>query len=127
MASNIIEFFGFSPKDLSPEAKKARQTLQCPFQRRTCTKTLSDGLISGVCTIKPMTSGPVICCPVRLYANDYQILKDVAVQAFGSGIDLMTASDVAGYRASNPGKPAIAVFGKRWGKELRLPRKRGAK
>jgi hypothetical protein len=68
-----------------------------------------------------MTSGPVICCPVRLYANDYQILKDVAVQAFGGGIDLMTASDVNGYRASNPGKAAIAVFGKRWGKELRLP------
>jgi hypothetical protein len=121
MASNIHEFFGYSPKDSSPAAQEARRTLQCPFQGRTCTKTLSDGLISGVCTIKPMTSGPVICCPVRLYANDYQILKDVAVQAFGGGIGLMTASDVTGYRASNPGKSAIAVFGKRWGKELRLP------
>jgi hypothetical protein len=121
MASNITEFFGYSPKDQSQAAQQARQNLQCPFQGRTCTKTLSDGLISGVCTIKPMTSGPVICCPVRLYANDYQILKDVAVQAFGSGIDLMTASDAPGYRAKNPDKPAIAVFGKRWGKELRLP------
>jgi hypothetical protein len=121
MASNILEFFGYSPNDQSPAAQKARKSLECPFLGQTCTKTLNDGLISGVCTIKPMTSGPVICCPVRLYANDYQILEDVAVQAFGGGIDLMTASDVTGYRAKNTDKPAIAVFGKRWGKELRLP------
>lgn len=83
-----------------------------------------------MCTLKPMTSGPVICCPVRLYANDYQTLKDVAAQVFGGGLDLVTASDVAGYRANNPGKAAIAVFGKRWGKELRLPsraKKKGGK
>jgi len=121
MASNIIELFGYSPHDQSPAAQKARKSLECPFLGQTCTKTLNDGIISGVCTIKPMTSGPVICCPVRLYASDYQILKDVAVQAFGGGIDLMTASDVAGYRAKNSDKPVIAVFGKRWGKELRLP------
>ena len=121
MASNITEFFGYSPNDQSPAAQKARKSQECPFLGQTCTKTLSDGLISGVCTIKPMTSGPVICCPVRLYANHYQILKDVAVQVFGGGIDLMTAGDVSRYRAENPGKPAIAVFGKRWGKELRLP------
>jgi hypothetical protein len=121
MASNITELFGYSPHDQSPAAKQARKSQQCPFLRQTCTKTLSDGTISGMCTLKPMTSGPVICCPVRLYANDYQILKDVGVQVFGGGLDLVTGSDVAGYRGNNPGKAAIAVFGKRWGKELRLP------
>lgn len=121
MASNIIEFFGYSPGDQSPAAQKARKNLECPFIGRTCTKTLSDGLISGMCTLKPMTSGPVICCPVRLYANDYQILKDVAVQAFGGGIELLAATDAVSYRAKHPGKAYIAVFGKRWGKELRLP------
>lgn len=121
MASNILEFFGYSPRDASAEAQEARRSLRCPFLGQTCTKTLSDGLISGMCTLKPKTSGPVICCPIRLYAGNYQILKDVADQAFGGGIELMTGSALAGYRASNPGKPAIAVFGKRWGKELRLP------
>jgi hypothetical protein len=121
MASNITELFGYSPTDQSPEAKKARESLECPFLGQTCTKTLNDGTISGVCTIKPVTSGPVICCPIRLYADDYKVLKDVAAQAFGGGIDLITGSDVAGYRAKNPGKTYIAVFGKRWGKELRLP------
>jgi len=121
MASNITELFGYSPTDQSSAAKKARKNLECPFLGQTCTKTLSDGTISGMCTLKPMTSGPVICCPVRLYADDYKVLKDAAIQVFGNGIELVAGSDVAAYRAKNPGKPAIAVFGKRWGKELRLP------
>lgn len=121
MASNITELFGYSPHDQSPAAKHARKAQECPFLGRTCTKTLSDGTISGMCTLKPMTSGPVICCPVRLYAGDYQVLKDVAVQVFGGGIDLVAGSHFAAYKAQNPGKTAIAVFGKRWGKELRLP------
>jgi Restriction endonuclease NotI len=121
MASNIIEFFGYSPKDTSPEAKDARASLRCPFLGRTCVKTLSDGSISGVCTLKPMTSGPVICCPIRLYSGDYKILRDVALQAFGDGIELVIGSDIAAFRMKNPGRSCIAVFGKRWGKELRLP------
>lgn len=121
MASNIVEFFGYSPGDQSPEAQKARKELKCPFLGQTCTKTLSDGSVSGVCTIKQMTSGPVIICPVRLYSDGYQILKDVAAQAFGGGIDLIIGSNAGSHREKNPGKPCVIVFGKRWGKELRLP------
>lgn len=121
MASTITELFGYNPRDTSPAAQEARRELRCPFLGQTCTKTLSDGIISGMCTLKPMTSGPVICCPVRLYANDYQILKDVAVQAFGGGIELVAGMNLKRFRADHPNTPAIAVFGKRWGKELRLP------
>lgn len=128
MASNILEFFGYNPRDASPAARKARHSLECPFLGRTCTKTLRDGSVSGMCTLKPKTSGPVICCPIRLYAGGYQILKDVAKQAFGGGIDLVIGSEIAAFKTANPGKPCIAVFGKRWGKELHLPnraKKRG--
>lgn len=121
MASNILELFGYNPRDTSPEAQEGRRSLRCPFLSQTCTKTLSDGTISGMCTLKPMTSGPVICCPVRLYANDYQILKDVAEQAFGGGIELVAGTNLKRFRTEHAGTPAIAVFGKRWGKELRLP------
>jgi len=121
MASNILELFGYNPRDTSPAAQEARRELRCPFLGQTCTKTLSDGTVSGMCTLKPMTSGPVICCPVRLYANHYQILKDVAVQAFGGGIELVAGIDLKRYRSEHAGNSAIAVFGKRWGKELRLP------
>ena len=58
---------------------------------------------------------------IRFQAGDYQILKEVALQAFGGDIDLMIAGEVRAYSANNPGRSAIAVFGKRWGKELRLP------
>jgi Restriction endonuclease NotI len=121
MASNIIELFGYDPRDASSAAQEARRELRCPFLGQTCTKTLSDGTVSGMCTVKPMTSGPVICCPVRLYANHYQILKDVAVQAFGGGIELVAGVDLKRYRSEHAGNSAVAVFGKRWGKELRLP------
>lgn len=120
MASRIIEFFGYSPTDSSEAARQARAKHQCPFIHATCQKTLSDGSISGACTLQPMKAGPVICCPYRLYANDYQILSDVAKAAFGGEIEL-----VPGHLAKNKqvatGKTKVAVFGKRWGKELRLP------
>lgn len=122
MASNIIEFFGYSPQDNSTAAQQARSLTRCPFlDERTCTKTLSDGSVSGACTLKPKTAGPVICCPIRLYAGDYQILKDVAAQAFGAGIELVVGSKASVFRSANPGKACVAVFGKGWGKELRLP------
>jgi hypothetical protein len=131
MASNITEFFGYSPTDQSPEAKKARADLRCPFLEQTCIKTLGrTNTVSGVCTLKPKTSGPVICCPIRLYSGGYKILKDVALQAFGNDLDLVIGHDIARYKAEHPGKACIAVFGRRWGKELRLPsrsKKKGQK
>lgn len=125
MASTIVELFGYSPTDKSKSAKSARASSKCPFIGKTCTKTLSDGLISGVCTIKPATSGPVICCPIRLYAGDYQILRDVAHVAFGAQVKLILGADaLAEARRSKDGN-TVAVFGKRWGKELRLPKRGG--
>lgn len=121
MASNIIEFFGYSPHDKSAVAQAARATKTCPFLGRNCTKTLSDKSISGACTLKPKQGGAVICCPVRLYADNYQILSDVAAQSFGAAKPLVIGSDVSKFRAANSGQDCIAVFGKRWGKELRLP------
>jgi hypothetical protein len=52
-----------------------------------------------MCRLKPMTSDEVICCAVRRYANNYQTLKNVAVQMLGAGLDMVTATDVTGYRS----------------------------
>ncbi len=116
MASTIIEFFGYSPQDKSVSAREGRANLHCPFLGRQCVKTLNDGEISGACTLKPVTGGPVICCPIRLYANNYEILHDIARIAFGPAIPLISAKNIASHTGE-----CIAVFGKRWGKELRLP------
>jgi len=120
MASNIIEFFGYDPNDKSSIAVNARSNNLCPFLNKKCTKTLSDGKISGACTIKPTKGNAVICCPIRLYADDYKILRDVADIAFGPSIPL-----IAGNQFSNRTGECITVFGKRWGKELRLPSRGG--
>ena len=116
MASRIIEFFGYDPEDRSPAAVAVRRDLQCPFLGRQCVKTLSDKLISGACTLKPSKAGPVICCPIRLYAKNYEILRDVARVAFGPVLPL-----VAAHTITDATGECIAVFGKGWGKELRLP------
>jgi hypothetical protein len=120
LASNIVEFFGYSPADSSAKASAARAEKSCPFIGDTCQKTLSDGAISGVCTLKPKTSGPVICCPNRLYADDYRILLDVAKTAFGGDVQLFPGNSAKADIASSDAIK-VAVFGKRWGKELRLP------
>ena len=120
MASNIVEFFGYAPADVSKAASQARTAKRCPFLGDTCQKTLSDGSISGVCTLKPKTSGPVICCPYRLYSDDYRILSDVAEAAFGGNVQLFRGNDAKNQKTKS-GKINVAVFGKRWGKELRLP------
>lgn len=116
MASRIVEFFGFSPEDHTEAALNARRSRNCPFLGKECIKTLSDGEISGVCTLQPAKSGPVISCPIRLYAADYQILRDIAETVFPPGLSL-----VAGDTIDSKTGECIAVFGKGWGKELRLP------
>ena len=124
MATTINEFFGFPAGDQSVIAKDHIEREICPFLGSRCTKTLSDGIIAGVCSLRPVTSGPVICCPNRLYADDYAILSDIATIAFGPGIPLEpggTASKVA----VESGAEVVAVFGKGWGGELRLPQRQG--
>jgi hypothetical protein len=57
-----------------------------------------------------------------LYAQDYLILKELAADTFGQGVKLYSGKDAVSHAAT--GK-AVAVFGKHWGKELRLPGRKG--
>lgn len=124
MAGIIWEFFGYRPDDNSLDARKAVKSSLCPFVNQECEKHFNDGVVSGVCTIKPMTTGPVICCPIRLYAENYKILKSVASKAFGDGLNLIPGRDAVAH-SKNTKEPCVAVFGKRWGGELRLPQRAG--
>jgi len=124
MAGHIYEFYGYGATDGSRKAKEAAASAVCPFLGTTCEKTLSDGIVSGVCAIRPVKSGPVICCPIRLYADNYRVLNEIARRAFGSDHDLVRGPQ-ARARAVRESRPLVAVFGQRWGGELRLPRKTG--
>lgn len=124
MAGYIWEFFGHRATDTSDASLNAAISQTCPFIDETCEKTLSDGLIAGVCSISPMRAKAVICCPIRLYADGYRILKYVALDAFGQDYTLV-AGPQAVSEARVTGERRVAVFGKRWGGELRVPKKDG--
>lgn len=124
MAGTIWEFFGYRADDLSDEAQNAAETKICPIIGETCEKSFNDGVTSGVCSLKPMTSNPVICCPIRMYADEYRILQNVSVGAFGDELQLVPGREALKVTITN-NEPCVAVFGKRWGGELRLPQKSG--
>jgi len=117
MALKIVEFFGYEPGDPSAEAQSARQDLRCPFIGVRCTKTLSDGLVSGACTVRQATSEPIICCPKRLYAGSYQILRETAASVFGEDVAFILGSDTS---VATGGRRVFA-FGSAVGGEIKLP------
>jgi len=124
MAGTIYEFFGHPSSDRSAAAVADATNRHCPFLGETCEKTLKGGEPAGACTVKQVNSGPIICCPIRLYADDYRILRDVADRAFKPGLPLLPGES-AHHSAKWSGEPTVAVFGRRWGKELRVPQKDG--
>lgn len=126
MAGYISEFFGFNATDTSQVSLQTAARRNCPFLGSFCVKTLSrEKVISGVCAIRQKTPGSpsVICCPIRLYAEDYKLLRVISEKAFRQKLNLY-AGRTAVEKARQEGG-AVAVFGKGWGGELRLPQRKG--
>ncbi len=120
MPLSITEVFGYSATDISTEAVAQRLSEICPFSHRVCWKSFrSGGVIHGTCAVRPPTSEEVIVCPMRLYAGDYAVLRDVAVVAFGSDAKLIRAADIPGTQGE---RSRVVAFGRGWGGELRVPR-----
>ncbi len=126
MSGFIAEFFGYSAEDTSSIAGSTAARQICPFLGSQCTKILSrDRIAAGVCAVRQKTEGSpdVICCPIRIYADDYKMLKTIASKAFNADMNLY-AGRIAVQKAKDEGG-AIAVFGHGWGGELRLPQRKG--
>ena len=127
MSGYIAEFFGYSANDTSKQSLDTAARQICPFLGTTCTKILSrDHLISGVCAVKQKASDSpcVICCPNRIYAENYKMLHTISMLAFNKKLNLY-AGRVAIEKAKKE-HGAIAVFGHGWGGELRLPQRKGS-
>lgn len=126
MSGYIAEFFGYRGEDGSKAALKVAADRRCPFTGTACTKLLGrQRTVSGVCAIRQKTAGSpsVICCPNRIYADNYKMLRQIADKAFGQTLELF-AGRAAVAKAKELGG-AIAVFGHGWGGELRLPQRQG--
>lgn len=116
MALRIVEFFGFEPP--SEFARPFVVDSMCPFTRNTCIKP-----DHGSCSIRQKSGEPIICCPNRLYAENYKALHEIADACFGKGTELVTALEARSRRsdAKLTGHEVVA-FGKGFGGELPLPR-----
>ena len=128
MAGYISEFFGYRAEDKSETARQNMAKQVCPFLSSFCTKSLGDSssrMLSGVCSIRQVSPGSpdVICCPNRLYAENYKMLSTIVEGAFGKAYNLY-AGRAAVEKAKQEGG-AVAVFGHGWGGELPLPKRQG--
>lgn len=128
MAGYISEFFGYRAEDNSPTAREGMAKQVCPFLSTFCTKSLGDSsnrMLSGVCSIRQVSAGSpdVICCPNRLYADNYKMLSTISERAFGKSYNLY-AGRLAVEKAKQE-NGAVAVFGHGWGGELPLPKRQG--
>ena len=124
MARKILELFGYAPDDNSKAAIDARTQQRCPSIGGLCSKQIgsaSNRIRSGVCTLADKNGEPVIICPIRLYADEYSLLSTVAKLAFRVGtVDLVDGRRIADHTARR-NTNLVAVFGKGWGGEIRVP------
>ena len=128
MSGFISEFFGYRAEDNSTLAAQNVSRQVCPFLGSYCTKALGDRsnrTLSGVCSVRQVSAGSpsVICCPNRMYAENYKMLSTITEKAFRVSLNLYSGRlAVAKARQENG---AIAVFGHGWGGELPLPKRQG--
>lgn len=88
MSGYISEFFGYRAEDTSITAMENMAKQVCPFLSSFCTKALghkTNRTLSGVCAVRQVSVGSpdVICCPNRIYAENYKMLVTIATKAFG--------------------------------------------
>ena len=126
MARKIVELFGYSVADTSAAAIAARQEQSCPFaDNKPCTKEIGSSanrIRSGVCSIAQGNSTtPVVICPIRLYAEQYKLLSHVAKTAFRVENVILFDGRQAKSQTPIKGATLVAVFGKGWGGELKVP------
>src|SRR5690606_6510837 len=77
MPLRVVELFGYPPD--SEGLPGAVASLRCPFIDEVCRKRFSNGMPSGLCSAaQSKNPEAVICCPQRLYADDYAILRRVS-------------------------------------------------
>ncbi len=128
MSGYISEFFGYRAEDTSTIAAENTSRQVCPFLSSYCTKALGDKTnrtLSGVCAVRQVTPGSpdVICCPNRIYADNYKMLSTIAQKAFRAELNLYAGRLAVEKAKAENG--AVAVFGHGWGGELPLPKRQG--
>jgi hypothetical protein len=125
LGKDIAELFGFAPDDMSPSATDAFHNKICPFSKRKCSKTDHLGKMAyGVCSVTNGSSkdkrNDVIVCPVRIYANDYNVLQLVAEDVWKSEFKKLVVGGTLEILKNNASAvpDSVVAFGQHSGKEV---------
>ena len=120
MPLEFVECFGENPE--SPRLASSLRARLCPFVGGECSKRFNSGVTSGACTLASASGGaPTVCCPKRLYADSYRVLRDVAESAFGT-----SATFVLQGEEPPKGTEFVLPFGQNQGHEIRVPAREGS-
>ncbi len=115
---DIVEIFGFSPDDLTAVCRNIWEDEICPFVKSKCTKFNHDqSIVYGVCSVSERDGSEVIICPKRLYANNYQTLREVSTDAFGN-IPLYLVGSITSINKLPEG--FVLALGHNSGKEIQV-------
>src|SRR5947208_570536 len=73
----IHEWYGYLAGDTSIAAAASATKQYCPFLADDCQKT------GGVCSVEPSPGNPIVVCPIRLYFDQYRVLREIAAISLG--------------------------------------------
>jgi hypothetical protein len=114
---DLVEVFGYAPDDLSKEARSLWNIGGCPFLNKACIKINHDQtIIYGTCSVTS-PYGDIIICPNRLYANNYNTIRCVAIDAFGN-IPFLLFDEYIKQRGNID--ECVVALGKNSGKEVQV-------
>jgi len=118
MKRDLIEIFGYSPDDLTVEARSLWNLGACPFIEKSCIKHNHDQSITyGTCSVTS-PYGDIIICPNRLYENKYGSIKRVSKDVYGNDLKFYFFDEYIKYR--NQTEECIVALGKNSGKEVQI-------
>ena len=98
---DLVEVFGYAPDDLTQACRTLWKISACPFINKPCIKHNHDQTITyGTCSVTS-PYGDCVICPNRLYANNYETLRNVSNDACGDDVEFLTFDEFIPRRDSS--------------------------
>jgi hypothetical protein len=117
---DLVEIFGYSPDDLTSEARALWALNACPFTNTHCIKTNHDNsIVYGTCSVTT-PYGACVICPNRFYENGYEVLRRISKTAFGGDIGFLLYGEFVSQRKTVA--DCVVALGQNSGKEVKVGR-----
>ncbi len=115
---DLIEVFGYAPDDLTHQCRSLWKLEACPFTNKQCTKANHDAsIVYGTCSVTS-PAGDCVICPNRFYENNYDVLRTVAAEVFGSNHEFLMYEQFIPRRER--AQSCVVALGQNSGKEVKI-------